>query len=250
MLLVVYCMPDFERYARFELNMDQRNIAERLGASVRRLRFQLGLSQEELAERADLHRTYIAGIEGGARNLTLKSVDRLARALQVSVAALLLDISQFGEILLVEDNRDDVELTLQAFKKARITNPIFVVDDGAEALDYLFCAGRFTERRIEDRPHLVLMDLNLPKVGGMEVLRRIKADERTKSIPVAVLTGSQDEQIPDECQRLGASTYIAKPVDFQGLSQATRRLNLNWALLETAEALPWDPDAPPLTGGD
>lgn len=218
--------------------MEQRNISERLGASVRRLRFNLGISQEELAERADLHRTYIAGIEGGARNLTLKSIDRLARALQVSVASLLLDVSQFGEILLVEDNQDDVELTLQAFKRARMTNPVVVVGDGADALDYLFCSGRFAGRRIEERPHLVLLDLNLPKIGGMEVLRRIKADERTRSIPVAVLTGSQDEHVPEECQRSGAHTIITKPVDFLGLTQATRRLNLGWALLETAEAPP------------
>lgn len=222
------------------LKMDRRNIAERLGASVRRLRFHLGISQEELAERADLHRTYIAGIEGGARNLTLKSIDRLARALQVPIVALLLDISQFGEILLVEDNRDDVELTLQAFKKSKITNPIFVVGDGAEALDYMFCMGRFAERRIEDRPHLVLLDLDLPKVGGMEVLRRIKADDRTRFVPVAILTGSRDVQERDECQRSGAHTYIIKPVDFQGLSQATRRLNLSWALLEPLEGTPRD----------
>jgi CheY-like chemotaxis protein len=232
-----------------ELIMEQRNISERLGASVRRLRSHLGISQEELAERADLHRTYIAGIEGGARNLTLKSIDRLARALQVSIAALLLDISQYGEILLVEDNQDDVELTLQAFKRAKITNPIFVVGDGAEALDYLFCNGRFAERRVEDRPHLVLLDLDLPKVGGLEVLRRIKADERTKSIPVAVLTGSLDERLPDECQRSGAHACIAKPVDFQGLTQATRRLNLSWALLETGETSARDPSDEPLMGG-
>lgn len=130
------------------------NITERLGASVRRLRFLLDLSQEELAERANLHRTYIAAIEGGARNLTLKSIDKLARALQVSVATLLLNSSQLGKILLVEDNQDDVDLTLLALRKAKITNPILVVGDGAEALEYLFCTGRFAERRIEARPHL------------------------------------------------------------------------------------------------
>ena len=220
--------------------MEQRNITERLGASVRRLRFHLGISQEELAERADLHRTYIAGIEGGARNLTLKSIDKLARALEVSVVTLLINSNHLGEILLVEDNRDDVDLTLQAFRKAKITNPIHVIGDGAEALDYLFCAGRFAERRIEDRPHLVLLDLDLPKVGGMEVLRQIKADDRTRSIPVAILTASRDVQELDECQRSGAHTYIIKPVDFQGLSQATRRLNLSWALLEPSEGKPRD----------
>ena len=216
------------------------NITERFGASVRRLRFLLGLSQEELAERANLHRTYIAGIETGARNLTLKSIDKLARALQVSVATLLLNSNQLGEILLVEDNQDDVDLTLRAFRKANITNPIQVVGDGAEALEYLFCTGRFAERRIEDRPHLVLLDLDLPKIGGMEVLRRIKADDRTKSIPVAILTVCQDIQKLNECERSGAHTYIVKPVDFQGLSQATRRLNVSWALLEPSETTPRD----------
>lgn len=216
------------------------NITERLGASVRRLRFLLDLSQEELAERANLHRTYIAAIEGGARNLTLKSIDKLARALQVSVATLLLNSSQLGKILLVEDNQDDVDLTLLALRKAKITNPILVVGDGAEALEYLFCTGRFAERRIEARPHLVLLDLDLPKIGGMEVLRRITADERTKSIPVAILTVSRDVQQLDECHRSGAHTYIVKPVDFQGLSQATRRLNLSWALLEPSETTPRD----------
>lgn len=215
--------------------MDQRNISERLGASVRRLRSSLGISQEELAERANLHRTYIAGIEGGARNLTLKSIDRLARALQVSVASLLVDVSRFGDVLLVEDNPDDAELTRQAFRRARITNRVVLVGDGAEALDYLYCTGRFAGRRIEERPHLVLLDLELPKISGMEVLKRIKADERTRSIPVAVLTGSQDEHVSEECQRKGAYTFIAKPVDFLSLAQATRRLNLCWALLENAE---------------
>jgi two-component system response regulator len=216
------------------------NIAERFGASVRRLRFLLNLSQEELAERANLHRTYIAGIEGGGRNLTLKSIDKLARALQVSVATLLLNSSQHGKILLVEDNQDDADLTLHAFRKAKITNPIQVAGDDEEALEYLFCTGRFAERHIEDRPYLVLLDLDLPKIAGMEVLHRIKADERTKSIPVAILTASQDFQKLDECHRSGALTYIVKPVDFQGLSQATRRLNLSWALLEPSKTTPLD----------
>lgn len=236
MLLVVYCVSKDGHYAAWLVSMEKRNIAERFGASVRRFRFNLGISQEELAERANLHRTYIAGIEGGARNLTLKSIDKLARALQVSIATLLLSSNQLGEILLVEDNPDDVDLTLQAFKKAKLTNPVHLAGDGAEALDYIFCTGRFTGRRIEDRPQLVLLDLELPKIGGMEVLRRIKADERTRSIPVAVLTASTDDQKLTECEQAGAHTYIVKPVDFVGLSQATRRLNLGWALLDNSEA--------------
>jgi two-component system, response regulator len=227
-------------------------ITSRFGASVRTLRERLGISQEALAERADLHRTYISGIEGGVRNATLKSIDKLARALQVSAATLLLQPSvppgreefssdessfgQFVDILMVEDNRKDVELTLRAFKQARITNSVQVVYDGKEALDFLFCTGFFAHRKMEDRPNLVLLDLNLPKVGGMDVLRQIKADERTRSIPVVVLTASRNSQELAECQRLGAETYIVKPVDFLRLSQATPRLNLDWALLQPSKA--------------
>ena len=186
--------------------MPVTHIISRFGSSVKRLRYRLGLSQEALAERADLHRTYIAGIERGKRNVTLKSIEKLARALEVSTATLLFHAngsqsrgkSANGEspgervdILMVEDNRDDVELTLQAFQHARITNSVEVVSDGKAALDYLFCAGRFSRRRMADRPQLVLLDLHLPKIDGLEVLRRMKADERTRTIPVVVLTASR-----------------------------------------------------------
>src|SRR5438094_2658470 len=186
------------------------------GASVRRLRFRLGISQEELAERADLHRTYITGIERGTRNVTLKSIDKLARALGVSTAALLHPpekpelqrggpraeaTGRFVDILLVEDDQADVELTLHAFKKANITNPVHVVNDGAEALEFLFCRGRYAERKMENRPQLVLLDLNLPKISGLEVLRRIKSDGRTRTIPVIVLTISQRDREIRECHR-------------------------------------------------
>lgn len=227
-------------------------IISSLGESVRSLRHRLGISQEELAERADLHQTYIAGIEVGGRNPTLKTVEKLARALQVSSAALLLHASgtvgrgeaasgkssagEYVDILVVEDNPDDVELTLQAFKHARMTNSVQVVSDGKEALDFLFCTGSFAHRKMEDRPHLVLLDLNLPKVGGLDVLRRIKGDERTRLIPVVVLTASRDNQELALCRHLGAEASIVKPVDFQGLSQATPQLNLNWALLKPPEA--------------
>jgi two-component system, response regulator len=228
--------------------MAASQITSRFGASVRSLRHDLGISQEALAERADLHRTYIAGIEGGLRNVTLKSIDKLARALQVSTATLLWHTGESSgrmsssggelptvkcvDILMVEDNREDVELTLRAFKQARITNSMQVVYDGQEALDFLFCTGRFALRKVQGRPQLVLLDLNLPKIGGMEVIRRIKTDKRTRRIPVVVLTASQNSQDIAQCQRLGAETCIVKPVDFQGLSRATPRLNLSWALFK------------------
>jgi CheY-like chemotaxis protein/DNA-binding XRE family transcriptional regulator len=216
------------------------------GATVRRLRHRLGISQEVLAERADLHRTYIAGIEGGVRNVTLKSIHKLARALEVSAATLLVPPIESGgpldrvrgelpagkcvDILLVEDDLNDVELTLRAFKQARISNSVQVVHDGEAALDFLFCTGQFAQRKTQGQPQLVLLDLNLPRVGGKEVLRRIKTDRRTRSIPVVVLTVSRDSQDIAQCQRLGAETYIVKPVNFQSLGQATPRLNFSWAL--------------------
>jgi len=130
----------------------------------------------------------------------------------------------------VEDDEGDVQLTLHAFKRARITNLIQVVHDGAEALDYLFCEGPYADRKIEDRPQLVLLDLNLPKVGGVEVLRRIKADERTRSIPVVVLTASRDNQELAKCRRLGVETFIVKPVDLPGFCEVTPGLSLYWTL--------------------
>ena len=111
---------------------------------------------------------------------------------------------------MVEDNQADVELTLHAFKKAEITNPIHVVYDGAEALDFLFCCGRYANRKMENRPQVVLLDLNLPKVSGLEVLRRIKGDARTRTIPFIVLTMSRRDRDMGECHRLGAEIYIVK----------------------------------------
>jgi len=232
--------------------MEQVEIISRFGASVRKLRFRLGVTQQWLAERAGLHQTYIAGIERGNRNVTLKSVIKLAAALQVSAASLLDTPShatgrsrgsrgpgrpgESVDILMVEDNRDDVELTLDAFKKARITNTVQIVRDGRQALDYLFCTGNYARRKKTENPHLVLLDLGLPKVSGLEVLRRLKADPRTRSIPVIVLTASHDSKELAECMLLGAETYIVKPVDFPGLTQATPRLHLNWALLKPSDA--------------
>jgi len=199
-----------------------------------------------------MHRTYIAGIERGARNVTLKSIDKLSKALGVSTAVLLNSAGKPApppgdprseppagksvDILMVEDNQADVELTLHAFKIAKITNPVQVVNDGAEALDFLFCRGRYAARKMENRPQLVLLDLNLPKVGGLEVLRRIKSDGRTRTIPVIVLTVSQRDRDIAECRRLGAETYIVKPVDFVNFSRVTPQLSLRWALLEPASA--------------
>jgi CheY-like chemotaxis protein len=219
------------------------------GSTVKAWRKRLGISQEELAERADLHRTYVSDVERGARNLSLESITRVAGALRVNVAELFPAGPARGtsganghdarmvDVLLVEDNRDDVDLTLHAFKQARFSNRVTVVSDGEEALDYLFREGRHASRP-RRQPQIVLLDLYLPKLGGVEVLRRLKADERTRLVPVVILTISQTMADFSECQRLGAETYITKPLNFQRLSQITPRLNLDWVLLQSAMAPP------------
>ena len=135
------------------------------------------------------------------------------------------------EILLVEDNPNDVELTLHAFKKNNLANHIEVVRDGAEALDYLFGTGAYLSRDTNHKPRVILLDLKLPKVDGLEVLRHVKADERTRSIPVVVLTSSREERDIAESYNLGVNSYILKPVDFQQFTDAVRTLGLYWMLL-------------------
>jgi two-component system response regulator len=135
------------------------------------------------------------------------------------------------EILLVEDNPNDVELTLHALKEHRIANHIEVVRDGAEALDFIFCAGAYAHRRIENSPKLILLDLKLPKVDGLEVLRRVKSDPRTRKIPVVMLTSSREERDIVESYQLGVNSYITKPVDFDQFSDAVRQLGFYWLLL-------------------
>jgi CheY-like chemotaxis protein/DNA-binding Xre family transcriptional regulator len=232
--------------------MGAPDITTRFGASVRNLRFHLGLSQEELAERASLHRTYIAGIEGGTRNVTLRSIEKLARALKVPTATLLsqagkpvadkpagerFSADELVDILFVEDQAEDVELTVQALTSANVANRIHLVRDGAAALHFLFGTGPFAHREGSHRPQMILLDLNLPKISGLEVLRRIKADPRTRSIPVVVLTASKRDRDIETSRRLGAEAYIVKPVDFQNLSEVTPQLSLQWALLKARPTL-------------
>lgn len=134
-------------------------------------------------------------------------------------------------ILLVEDNPDDEELTLLAFEKSRIANKMVVARDGAEALDYLFGTGAYAGRDVAGLPQLVLLDLKLPKIDGREVLRRVRADPRTKRLPVVVLTSSKEEQDLFESYDLGANSYVRKPVDSVQFTEAIRQLQLYWLVL-------------------
>ncbi len=135
------------------------------------------------------------------------------------------------EILLVEDNPNDVELTLHALRKHNIANHIHVVRDGAEALEFIFGPDAGAGRPIRNGPRVILLDLKLPKVDGLEVLRRVKGDHRTRAIPVVVLTSSREERDMVESYELGANSYIVKPVDFQQFTDSVRQLGLYWLLL-------------------
>jgi CheY-like chemotaxis protein len=139
--------------------------------------------------------------------------------------------SQSKVVLLVEDNPDDVELTLRAFKKYNIMNEVVVASDGAEALDYLFCTGRYASRDTNNLPEIVLLDLKLPKVDGLEVLQRLRADERTKHLPVVILTSSNEERDLINGYKLGVNSYVQKPVEFTQFSEAVGRLGIYWLLL-------------------
>lgn len=134
------------------------------------------------------------------------------------------------EILVVEDNPDDEELALHAFKRQKIANDVHVVRDGAEALEFVFCTGAYTLRRIEN-PKVILLDLKLPKIDGVEVPRQIRSDPRTRFIPVVVLTSSSEERDVIETYRLGINSYIVKPVDFDQFNQVVKHLGFYWLLL-------------------
>jgi len=135
------------------------------------------------------------------------------------------------EILLVEDNPNDAELALYALEKNKLANHIEIVRDGADALDYVFCTGSFAGRRFEDLPKLILLDLKLPKVDGIDVLRKIKSDPRTKAVPVVMLTSSREERDIVESYRLGVNSYIVKPVDFEQFTKAVQQIGFYWLLL-------------------
>ena len=144
------------------------------------------------------------------------------------------------DILLVEDNQDDMDLALHALRRENLANKIFVVRDGEEALEFLFCRGVFAKRSFDQPPKLVLLDLKLPKVEGIEVLRQVKADSRTRSIPVVILTSSKEEQDLVRGYNLGANSYIQKPVDFEQFRDTVKHVGLYWLVTN---------QPPPVNGG-
>jgi len=224
------------------------DVTKPFGAAVKTWRNRLFISQEELAGRAGLHRTYISDIERGARNVSLISIEKLARALEISTATLFSyeatadpsGTSRVAEealvdILFVEDDPRDAELAMEALKG--ITNWVQVVHDGQAALDFLFCQGQFAHRQMNQRPQLVLLDLRLPMIDGLEVLQRLKSDPRTATIPVVVLTGSERDRDIRISKRLGAAAYIVKPVEMRSLAHVAPMVRFQWALVKPLPAL-------------
>lgn len=223
----------------------------RFGEAIRKWRGRLRISQADLADRTGLEQAYISEIERGERSLSLESFNKLAIALEIAPAIFFprtksptlrrpgqLSLSdQPVNILLVEDNPMDAELTTAALKKSGFANWIRVARDGAEALDFLFCEGKYTRRPHAARPHLILLDLQLPKIDGLEVLQRIKADPRTRSIPVVVLAGSKEDSDISAGKKLGADAYLVKPVGFGNLNELAPQLNLKWPQAKSPSAV-------------
>lgn len=138
------------------------------------------------------------------------------------------------DILLVEDNSDDVELTLYALKRNNLANAVHIARDGEEALDFIFCRGKHSERKFDDPPKFVLLDLKLPKVDGLEVLRALKGDRRTKALPVVVMTSSKEQRDMVEGYHLGVNSYIQKPVDFDEFRNLIKQLGFYWLVVNQA----------------
>ena len=135
------------------------------------------------------------------------------------------------EVLLVEDNPHDAEMTIRALKKVNLANQLIHVKNGAEALDFIFARGAFAEREIENKPRVILLDIKMPKVDGIEVLRQIKSNDTTRMIPVVIMTSSKEEQDIITSYNLGVNSYVVKPVDFEGFAKAVSELGCYWLLI-------------------
>lgn len=138
------------------------------------------------------------------------------------------------EVLLVEDNLHDAEMTIRALRKVNLANRLIHLKDGAEALDFIFAKGIFAERDVENKPKVILLDIKMPKVDGIEVLRQIKSNDATKTIPVVIMTSSKEEQDIITSYDLGVNSYVVKPVDFEGFAKAVSELGLYWLIINQA----------------
>lgn len=249
MSLIVCCGQLYSSTEVTEETTKDVGVRGRFGFAVKSQRHRLGISQEELAWRAGLHRTYVADIERGARNPSLESIHKLSRALGSTIATIFGStegrlpvefasrrtasiVSPRKTILLVEENKSDVDVTLTALRQAAVMNSVYVVHDGADAIDYLFCKGRHTSRRAEEQPQMILLNLKLPKISGLEVLRQVRGNSKTKEIPLVILTHLNKESDIRKAKRLGARAHIVKPVSFEKVLQVTPQLKLGWLLLE------------------
>jgi two-component system response regulator len=224
-------------------------------AAVRYWRKQRGYSQEDLAERADLHRTYISDVERGARNVSLESISRLARALKLPVATLFSEpvapeagapkpTDEIAEILLVEHDDQDADSTLKAFRRTHFANRIERARNGQQAINHLFGEAAGAPSRRQRLPQLILLELEVPGVPGLEILQRVKKTPQTADIPIVILTRSEDERALDYARRLGANAVIRKPLQFRGLPEVTSAVRLGWALVKPGVSAGKAPDHP------
>lgn len=142
-----------------------------------------------------------------------------------------MDYSQAVDILLVEDNPQDAELTIRAFRKRNLANSLYHVEDGAKALDYIFCRGDYSERICKHKPKVILLDLKLPKIDGLEVLQAVKSNEDTRIIPVVIVTSSNEDPDIERAYALGANSYVVKPVNFDDFFEAMNRIGYYWLML-------------------
>lgn len=214
----------------------------RFGAAVRAQRKRLGISQEELAGRAGLHRTYVADVERGARNLSLASIEKLAQGLEVPIPELFAQSAGFTkrepsglvDILLVESDLQEAERIMGAFEAVNLTNRVHVVRDGAEAMEFISHSGRYARRHMEDRPQVILLNLDLTGMSGLEFLRTVKGSRQTRAIPVVILAGAERGQDVAASLRMGAEACLAKPIDFKRFATVVPQLRMNWALLRNS----------------
>ena len=220
---------------------DLQRICSEVGLLIKGQRQALGFSQEELAYRSGLHRTYITDIERGTRNLSIESMRKLTNALGISISGLFLTIEGGGikpengrghivDIILVEDDPVDADMTIKALRNNNLVNNIRLLKDGAEAIDFLIPKRTVRPKAGVGTRRLILLDLKLPKVDGLEVLARLRRHEATKEIPVVVLTSSTSDDDMREATRLGVTNYLVKPVDFVKFSQIIPQSGLAWAV--------------------